>query len=408
LDEAGRSRGAIGAFVDITERKRSEERLRQTQKLESIGLLAGGIAHDFNNLLVSVIGNASLARDTLPPGEPAIELVRGVIETGEQLATLTRQMLAYAGKGRFFVEQLNLSELIPQMTGLIQPSISKKITVHFDLKKELPPVEADRGQIQQVFMNLMLNAAEAIGSNIGLIAVKTGVREVDEEYVRRNVEAAELCRGRYVYLEVRDTGCGIDPAAKDKIFDPFFTTKFTGRGLGLAAVSGIVRAHKGSIEVTSTPGKGTCFRVMFPAAQANPVLPKIADKPATAVGRGTILVVDDEAMVRELAKRALAKYGFDVLLANDGVGAIDVLKRHPGDISLVLLDLSMPGLSGEEALPELRKLRPGIKVLVSSGYSEDAALALFDGQRVSGFLQKPYTSSKLAESVISALSSPNS
>ncbi len=395
--------GCVVTLTDVTERKQREERLRQIQKLESIGLLAGGIAHDFNNLLVGVMGNASLAQEMLPPGHHAVELLQGVIKAGEQLANLTRQMLAYSGKGRFYVESLDLSELIPEMSGLVQPSIFKKIALHFELEPDLPPIEADRGQMQQVFMNLVLNAAEAIGSDAGLISVKTGVRDIDGQYIRRNHEAAELRPGKYVYLEVRDTGCGMEPATMAKIFDPFFSTKFTGRGLGLAAVGGIVRGHKGAIKVTSAPGKGSCFTVLLPAGQRRKEQPQAADYLAVPQGKGTVLMVDDEEIVREMAKKALTRYGYEVLLASDGLEAIDILKRHPGGISLVVLDQSMPGMSGEEVLPELRRVRPGINVVVSSGYNEAETMALFRGHQVGGFIQKPYTSSGLAEKVKSVL-----
>ena len=403
FDQAGRPRGAVGAFVDITELKRSQERLRHTQKLESVGLLAGGIAHDFNNLLVGVIGNASLAQEMLPPGHHAHDLLQGVIKAGEQLANLTRQMLAYSGKGMFFVERLDVSDLIQELAGLVQPSIHKRIALHFELERDLPPVEADRGQMQQVFMNLVLNAAEAIGSNAGLISLRTGVQTVDAQYIRDNLEASELSPGKFTYVEVRDTGCGMDAATQAKIFDPFFTTKFMGRGLGLAAVSGIVRGHKGAIKITSAPGKGSCFTVMFPVAQGTAARRQTPDDAAAPGGTGTVLVVDDEEVVRVMAQRSLTRYGFDVLLANNGIEAIDILKRHPGDISIVVLDLSMPQMGGEDALPELRKIRPGVKVIVSSGFSEEETMAVFKGQRISGFIQKPYTSSRLAEKVKATL-----
>jgi len=403
FDETGRSHGAVGAFVDITERKRGEERLQQTQKLESIGLLAGGIAHDFNNLLVGVIGNASLAQEILPPGDPVAELLEGVIKGGEQLANLTRQMLAYSGKGRFFLERLNLSEIIPEMNGLIQPAIPKNVALHFELGRDLPQIEADRGQMQQVFMNLVINAAEAIGSDPGMISVTTGVQVVDEAYIRRNPEAAELCAGAYVCLEVGDTGCGMDAATRMKIFDPFFTTKFTGRGLGLAAVSGIIRGHKGTIKVASEPRKGSRFTVLLPAAQSAMPVRKIVERPAAPHVTGTVLVVDDEEIVRDMAVRTLQRHGFNVFSANDGLEAIEMVKSHPGGISLIVLDLSMPGMSGEQALPEIQKIRPEIKVIVSSGYNEAETMALFKGREVAGFIQKPYTSKRLAEKVNSAL-----
>jgi len=399
LDDQGHSRGAVGVFVDITGRKRAEARLREAQKLESLGLLAGGVAHDFNNLLVGVIGNASLAQEMLPPDHPAAELLDGVIKTGQQAAHLTRQMLAYSGKGKFLVEALNLSALIPEMAGLVRPSISKKIALHLDLEEDLPSVEADRGQLQQVFMNLALNAAEAIGSHEGLITVRTGV----DRYTRLRPEAAALATGKYVCLEVRDTGSGMDDATRARIFDPFFSTKFTGRGLGLAAVAGILRGHKGAILVSSAPGQGSCFTVLFPAAARAAEERPAAAGMAAVRGSGVVLVVDDEKLVREMVKKALERYGYTVLLADGGLAAIDLLKRHPADVALVVLDLSMPRMSGEEALPELRKIRPEVKVLVSSGYSESETMTMFKGQRVSGFIQKPYTGAGLAEKVKACL-----
>jgi len=375
LDEDGRPRGAVGILSDITELKRAERRLRESQKLESLGLLAGGVAHDFNNLLVGVIGNASLAQDILPPDHPVAELLTAVLKTGEQAAHLTRQMLAYSGKGKFLVEALDLSALIPDMSG----------------------------QVQQVFMNLVLNAAEAIGSHEGLITVKTGVESVNARYIRQHPEAAGLQPGKYVSLEVSDNGGGMDEATRARIFDPFFTTKFTGRGLGLAAVAGIVRGHKGAIVTGSAPGKGSCFTVLFPAAARVAEEPAVAAPEATLHGACVVLVVDDERVVLEMARRALERQGYAVLLADSGRAAIGLLKTHPGDINLVVLDLSMPNMNGEEALPELRKLRPAVKVVVSSGYSEAETMILFKGQRVSGFIQKPYTAAGLAEKVKACL-----
>ena len=400
LPEGKRGIGIVG--VEVTEVKKAEERFWQAQKLESLGLLAGGVAHDFNNLLVGVIGNASLALEMLPAGHPATELVQGVMKTGEQAAHLTRQMLAYSGKGRFLMEALDISAVVRDISGLVRPSISKKIALHLDLEHELPPIEADRGQLQQVLMNLAINAAEAIGSHDGLIAIRTGVEIVDRGYLRLHPEAAELRPGEYVVLEVRDTGCGVDEGVKARIFDPFFSTKFTGRGLGLAAVAGIVRGHKGAIVVSSAPGKGSSFTVLFPPA-ARPAEQRPTVAPSAVPGSGVVLVVDDERVVREMAKKALERHGYTVLAADGAVAAIDIFKRHPGDIALVVLDLSMPGMTGEEALPELRKIRPEVKVLVSSGYSEAEAMTLFQGQRVSGFIQKPYTSAILAEKVRLAL-----
>jgi PAS domain S-box-containing protein len=398
--------GCVLNVTDITERKRTEEHLRQSQKLESLGLLAGGVAHDFNNLLVGVIGNASLAQEMLPPDNPAAKLLDQVVKIGEQAARLTRQMLTYSGKGKVAVEALNLSALILELNDLVRPSIPRKIELDFEIERDLPPIEGDRGQLHQVLMNLVLNAAEAIGTNSGLISIKTGVQAVDELYIPRHPEAADLCPGSYVYLEVRDSGCGMDAATKSRIFDPFFTTKATGHGLGLAAVSGIVRGHKGAIQLESAPGKGSCFTVLFPVAQGMMAERQAASYQAAQAasdGAGTVLVVDDEAFVLDLAQKALTRYGFDVLLANGAAEAIDILKRYPGDISLVVLNISMPGMSGEEALPHLRKIRPRVKVVISSGHGEAETMALLQGQRVSGFIQKPYTPSLLADKIKSTL-----
>ena len=333
-------------------------------------MLAGGVAHDFNNLLVGVIGNASLAQEMLPPDHSAAELMATVVKTGEQAAHLTRQMLAYSGKGKFLVEPLEISALVRDIIELVRPSIPKKVALNLDLDEDLPSIEADRGQVQQILMNLAINAAEAIGSHDGQVTVRTRTQVVDDDYLRRHPEAADLPPGQYVVLEVRDTGCGMDAAVKAKIFDPFFSTKFTGRGLGLAAVAGIVRGHKGAIVVTSAPGKGTTFEVLFPpAAHAAKRKPDAAPE-AVLQGSGVVLVIDDEQVVRDMAKKALERHGYTVLVADGGLAAIDLLKRHPGNIDLAVLDLSMPGMSGEETLPELRKLRPEVKVFVSSGYSE--------------------------------------
>ena len=396
------TRRRLVAFVlDHSEQKRAEEHLRQAQKLESIGLLAGGIAHDFNNLLVAVVGGASLALDMIPAESGASELLLRVLKTGEQLAHLTRQLLAYSGKGRFVIEPVNLSAAVPEMIALIQASISKKIALRLELDANLPLVEADRGQIQQVLMNLVFNAAEAIGNNSGSICVRTAPQNVDRAYLQLHPEW-DVREGEYIRLEVQDDGCGMDAASQAKIFDPFFTTKFVGRGLGLAAVSGIIRSHKGAIAVVSAPGAGSTFTVLLPTAapgRAEALATRPTPSPLAARGTGTILIVDDEMLVREMAGKTLRRQGFEVLQAESAAAAIDVLKRHPGEIQAIVLDLSMPGKSGNEVLPELRQVRPGVRVIVSSGYDEGQTMAMFQGQAVAGFIQKPYTAAALVEKV---------
>jgi two-component system, cell cycle sensor histidine kinase and response regulator CckA len=352
---------------------------------------------------VGVIGGASLAQEMLPEDHPVADLLNTVVKTGEQAAHLTRQMLAYSGKGKFMVESLDISALVRDNMDLTRRAIPKKVAVNLELGEGLAPVEADRGQVQQILMNLTINAAEAIGGYEGAITVRTAMHALDKAHIKRHPECAELKPGRYVALEVTDTGCGMDGATKSRIFDPFFSTKFTGRGLGLAAVAGIVRGHGGAILVTTAPGKGSEFTVLFPAAEGACGEAPGARQASLPCRAGVVLVIDDEEVVRETARRALEHIGCTALAADGGSAAIDILKRHPGRIDVAVLDLSMPGMSGEEVLPELRKLRPEMKVFVSSGYSEAEAMALFRGQRVAGFLQKPYTAGALAEKVKAAL-----
>ncbi len=399
FDDLGQTRGAVGAFIDITARKQIEKRLRETQKLESIGMLAGGIAHDFNNLLVGVIGSASLAQMTVPPGTRTFELLDLILKSGEQAAHLTRQLLAYAGKGRFVTERFNLSNLVREIVEVLQPSISKRIELRLDLQANLPLIEADRGQIQQIVMNLAINASEAIGNDTGVVSIKTGVQDIGDSQRKYLPETyADLHSGKYVYLEISDTGSGMDPETMRKIFDPFFSTKFLGRGLGLAAASGIVRGHKGAINVTSAPGKGSCFKVLLRAsAHTITITSKPAKEPAK--GKGTVLVVDDEATVRMVAKALLEHSGFRVMVADTGPAALELFERAPGEIALVLLDLSLPKEGGNEILPKMLKIRPDTKVLVTSGYSEDVAMQSFKGLPVSGFIQKPYAPHALSEKV---------
>ena len=287
FDAQQRPHRFIGVTLDNTERKRVEEQLRHAQKLESIGLLAGGIAHDFNNLLVGIIGNASLAADILPPASPTVEILHNIVKSGEDAAHLTRQMLAYAGKGRFLLEPVDLSGLVRQGVGMIRSAISKKITVQVHVKADIASVETDPSQMQQVFMNLALNAGEAIGDRLGVITIATGETTVDQDYLTERLEGWDIKPGRYVFLEVRDTGCGMDAATRDKIFDPFFTTKFTGRGLGLAAVAGIVRAHRGAIQVTTAPGAGAAFRVLLPAMKTEVrAIPRPVERKDDLRGKG--------------------------------------------------------------------------------------------------------------------------
>jgi CheY-like chemotaxis protein len=277
------------------------------------------------------------------------------------------------------------------------------VVVRLELADELPAVTADAGQMQQVIMNLVINAAEAIGDHKGLITIRTSEQSINDDYVRRELDSTDIPAGHYVCLEVQDTGCGMDEETKARIFDPFFSTKFTGRGLGLAAVAGIVRGHRGAIKVTTGPGQGSKFLVLFPAAAAKAKTSPPSGPAEPMEGAGVILVVDDEDVVLRAATLALSHHGYTVLQANSGPKAIGILKEQKDRIALVLLDLSMPGMSGQETLPELRKIAPDIDVIISSGYGEEQTMGLFMGQKVSGFVQKPYTSLRLADKVRATL-----
>ncbi len=384
--------------VDLTDRKRAEaERLRlevqfqQAQKLESLAVLTGGIAHDFNNLLTAILGNASLAASQLPPESAAQPALRAIETAAVRSADLVRQMLAYAGKGRFHVEPLNLSRVVEEITHLLAAVISKKAVLRFEFAPDLPAVEADATQVRQVVMNLITNASDAIGEKSGVIAVRTGVMAADRRYLTTAHIPADLPEGDYVYLEVADTGCGMDPATLEKIFDPFFTTKFTGRGLGLAAVLGIVRGHHGAVKIYSEVNRGTTFKILFPCAGPAAADPAAAGPlPSEWRGSGMVLVADDEEYVRVTARRMLEFGGFEVVLTQDGREALEVFRRDPDRFRAVLLDLTMPHLGGEAAFREIRRLRPETPVVLMSGYNEQEVGDLFAGKGLAGFVQKPF------------------
>jgi PAS domain S-box-containing protein len=400
-DKDGTVIAASHVARDITERRTLETDRLHAQKLESLGVLAGGVAHDFNNLLTGILGNATLVMEDLPATDPNRRVLGECVRAAERAAQLTRQLLAYAGKGRFVTEAVDLSALVREISGLIQTSISRKVQMRLELAGDLPSIEADASQLQQVIMNLIINGAEAIGENVGLVVCTTAVQTVDEAYIRAlGSEGRHIAPGQYVTLEVHDSGCGIDEKTLKRIFEPFFTTKFTGRGLGLAAVSGIVHGHEGALKVYSSPGRGSTFKVLFP------VLPD-ANQPAAPApplhlseGREkTVLVVDDEESVRSVARNTLQRRGYRTIEAADGREAIEIYRRFVGEISLVLLDLTMPYMNGEEVLRELQVLAPSVKVLLSSGFNEVEAVQRFTGKGLAGFLQKPYSAAVLAETV---------
>ncbi len=403
--ESGAVIGVQVLAQDVTERNRFDECLRHTAKLESLGILAGGIAHDFNNLLTGILGNASLAQEMFPPGHAAANLLGNVMIASERAADLTRQLLAYAGKGRVVIEPVDLSVLIRDLQPLIATSTENRVDIRLDLLPE-SFVAGDPGQMQQLIMNLVINGAEAIPEGRpGVVRARTSIMELEDSsppWVGRMVGGDQLPAGSYVLLEVTDTGSGMDAATMDRIFDPFFTTKFTGRGLGLAAVLGIVRGHRGGLNVESTPGAGTAFRVLLPAAAPAGTSPRPSSALLTGHAGQTVLVVDDEALVRRTAKACLESYGYPVIEADSGASAIEILDRTP-NIELVILDLTMPDMDGEETCRELRRIRPRLKVMLSSGHHETNVMRRFEGQTLAGFLQKPFTLASLISKVNEAL-----
>jgi len=383
---------------DITERKRAqvqqeklEAQMQQTQKLESLGVLAGGIAHDFNNLLVPILGNARLAEIELAPDSPVSPFLERIATAALRTSELTNQLLAYAGRGTLTTRPLDVCELLREMGELLHTAISRKVELRYELPDALPLIEGDPAQLQQVVLNLIINASEAIGDESGVVTIGAGSIEADRACLGQTYLGRELPEGSYIYLDVLDSGCGMDEETRSKIFDPFFTTKFTGRGLGLAALLGIVRVHRGAVRVESEPGRGTRFRLLFPCVSGSAAaIGKTIARPREWRGSGTVLVVDDEEAVRELLGSVLPKCGLSVIMANDGREAVERFREHASTIAAVLLDLTMPGIGGVEALVEMRKIRPDTPIVLSSGYSAVDVAARFEGQEVDGFLQKPY------------------
>lgn len=400
--------------IDITAQKHLEEereKLQQTllhsQKLESLGVLAGGIAHDFNNLLTGIMGNASLAIEMAPENTPLSERLGEIVRASEKASELTRQMLAYAGKGRFLVESIDVSRLVNEIATLVTASVPRNVQIQLDLGRDLPPVDADPTQVQQIVMNLVINGAEAVGKASGVVKVSTVVRDAEAAMAAGGLRVgAELRPGKYVVIDVSDNGSGMDQNTMLQIFDPFFSTKFTGRGLGLAAAQGIVRAHRGAIVVYSEPGFGSRFSVYLPAAIPAAPKPQAATADATPAdlsGSGTVLVIDDEEVVRSTAKGTLSNYGYHVLTAENGQTGVDLLRRFAGQVDLVLLDMTMPVMSGEETLRQIRRIRIDMPVILSSGFDQSEAVRRFTKGGIAGFIQKPYTSTALAEAVKTAM-----
>jgi len=407
FDETGKPIRSVGTMQDVTEltlarlnEKSQIEKIEHVQRLESLGVLAGGIAHDFNNLLTVIMGNAALANKHTTENTEAKHFISNIESTSERAASLCKQMLAYSGKGKFIVKPVQLGELVEDMSQLLMVSIAKNIVMRFDLNKQIPAVDADVTQMQQIIMNLVINASEAIGERSGSIAIATGVVRADKAYLTSTFIDEDLPEGLYVYLEVSDTGVGMDETTKKRLFDPFYTTKFTGRGLGMAAVLGIVRGHHGAIKVYSELGKGSTFKVLLPCSSEKSVA--ISHELAAMDGwrgGGTVLVVDDEETIREVISSMLNDIGFDVLTASDGLEGVEMYRTHEKNITAVILDMTMPRMGGEDAFTEMCRINPKVKVILSSGYNQQDATSRFAGKGLAGFLQKPYMPIALARTL---------
>ncbi len=398
---------------DLTERRMAEEerlalerKILETQKLESLGVLAGGIAHDFNNLLVAIMGNAGLAMNEADDNSPMAPYLREIETAAQRAADLARQMLAYSGKGRLVVEPVNLSAIVREMVSLLSVSIPKNTNLEFAIDEAIPAFEGDPTQIRQVVMNLVINAAEAIGSAPGSIVVETGFTEVGEDELER-FRGDPGGPGPYVFLRVSDTGAGMDAETVARVFDPFFTTKFTGRGLGLAAVLGIVRGHRGGINVESAPGEGTTFTLLLPPAHEPASRSAVEPESSPVEGyRVSALVVDDEAPVRKVAAKMLERLGMQVVTACDGQEALDYFREHGPAVGLVITDLTMPRLGGEALVEAIREAGSDVPAILMSGYNESEASGRSGRDARTRFLQKPFSLQDVEAAVSAVLAAP--
>ena len=408
-DFSGKAEHLVAHILDLTIQKRLEEeqkahsaRRRQAQKLESLGLLAGGIAHDFNNLLTSILGNVELALMEMPPSGMARDCLKDVITTTQRAAELCNQMLAYAGKGKFLVQPTNLSELVWEMCRLLSPKIPSSVSTRYLLAENLPLVDADATQIRQVVMNLLTNAIEAIEHRGGSITISTEAKYCDRDALKEPSPFQKLEPGSYVVLQIADTGSGMSQETLSKIFDPFYTTKFTGRGLGLAAVLGIVKAHHGAINIASELGVGTTVTVMLPAKGV--AAGSTETEPVKREDERIVLIVDDDKRVLKVGERILSMAGYTVLKAEDGRMGLHVFRQRTDDIDVVLLDMTMPHLSGEEVFKVMHEVKPEIPVLLTSGYTSGDALGSFSGEaKPAGFIQKPYRPYELLKKIESLI-----
>ncbi len=386
------------SFADITERKINERILSDVQRRESLGVLTSGIAHDFNNLLGTMMGNISLAQTRIPPEHPAAANIEKALSAMEHAANLTKQMLAYSGKGKFQNRTIDVTEVVREHISLMNVSLPKNVRFETHLAPDPVYIDGDPGQIEQIVMNLIINGGDAIGDRQGVVSV-----EVSQVHMTPDALApfgiltgVSLKPGYYALLCVTDNGCGMSAETRTRIFDPFFTTKFTGRGLGLSAVLGIIRSHDGGIAIESTEGAGTTFRVLLPilhnpasAAVPAEAPPRDAEHETTQA-KPLVLIIDDEHEIATMAQEMLTTGGYATLVEVNPVRALELYTERRTDIGMVLLDLTMPEMSGKEVVEALRAINPGVKIMISSGYTEDDVMKRLSTATVSGFIQKPY------------------
>ena len=400
----------IGVGHDVTDQLQAEQdrldferQLLHTQKLESLGVLAGGIAHDFNNLLLTILGNIELAALKIPPDSKPHRLLEQATRAANRAADLTSRLLAYSGKGVFVITRFNLNGLVNENATLLRTAVPGTVSIDLHLSPQIPDIMGDTAQIQQVVMNLITNAAEAIEIQPGRITLSTGQQNCDLACLSKSRLEEKPAPGNFVYLEVRDTGIGMSTQVQERIFDPFFTTKFTGRGLGMSALLGIIKAHSGGLFLESAPGKGTTIRVIFPAAE-DAVLTPAESEPAPSETppviddsplSGTVLVVDDEKSVLKICATMVKLCGFSTITASDGAEAVKTFRQRSDEIDLILMDLTMPNMDGVAAMHELRSIKPDIKIILSSGFNEQELDERISDQNPSGFIRKPYSMSNL-------------
>ena len=395
----------ISIVRDVSERLRVQEQRRgielqslRSQKLESLGVLASGLAHDLNNLLAAILGHSDLALSQLSAEHPSRSGIERAIQGAEGAADLTRQMLAYAGRGHISKRGLDLSGLVRDNVQLLKAGLPKGVQLTTDLAEAPTFMEADGGQLQRVVMNLAFNGVEAIGEETGCVMITTGCETIapeDDTYSR--FIAADLPPGEYVFLEVADDGAGMDEATLSRVFDPFFTTKFDGRGLGLSALLGIVRGHNGGIKVESQVGKGTTFRLVFPVAEKSSDVAEGVVEDARL--EGTVLAIDDEESVLEMVREILSIGGLTVLTAQSGADGVALYAEKQNEIRLVLLDYSMPNMNGEETFAALRKISSDVPIMLSSGFGREEIAKRSSGMDLVGFIQKPYRLSALLSEI---------